>query len=580
NLDHTITFLKEQISATRQLLADSEQRLHRFRSDEGLMGQAALNSSGRESGLVDQFGQLQQAFLDEQMEHQLLVAKYDAVRQLLRKQSERWGGKNTTQALTGGVSSQIEKLQQIILNLEIEIDAKSETLHDESPEIVDLNRQLRVARTRLDQELRTLMQKGGELDPLTEWRDLVRQEADLAVQTQEQEQRVAVLRARMENFQREHPNLFAKETQFVQYQRQARQYEDTLDFLTRRISDVKMLREMQTTEFSVVSPATPPKAPSHPKVALSLVLAIMMGLTLGCGIAFFLDSIDDTVKGKQDVEKLLSLPLIAEVPHFPKLIPGRTTRFFRALRRKKVDDEAQVCTPEKFPPVQAEPYYRLRSTIRFIAPNARTIVVTSSVPQEGKTLTACRLAVSCARMGQKVLLADCDLRRPSVHTRFGISRDPGFTNYLHHTIRSRHTKDGTPAQEIAPSTVIRHTTISNLSILTAGDPLRDNAPVVQYTEMLSHFLTKWSQEYDVVIIDSPPVLTATDTQEIVSRSDAVFLVVRAGYTKLPLAYRTSEMLQRTGSQLIGFVLNDVNFRKTDDVYYSYYDEYAQKKKRR
>ncbi|MEW6726183.1 MAG: CpsD/CapB family tyrosine-protein kinase [Bacillota bacterium] len=205
----------------------------------------------------------------------------------------------------------------------------------------------------------------------------------------------------------------------------------------------------------------------------------------------------------------------------------------------------------------AEAYRTLRTNLGFTSPDRalRLLLVTSSGPEEGKTTTVCNLAVVLAQAGHRVLLVDCDLRKPRVHHVFSLPNLRGFTNLL--------------LQEIDLGEVLKPGPVDGLSILTSG-PLPPNPAELLDSQRARALWPVLAGSFDYVLVDSPPVLAVADATILATSMDGVILVIRAGITRIDAVQNAVEQLKRADARLIGTVLNRVSVQGGDYRYYYYY----------
>ena len=189
----------------------------------------------------------------------------------------------------------------------------------------------------------------------------------------------------------------------------------------------------------------------------------------------------------------------------------------------------------------------------------KTILVTSSAPQEGKTTIAVNLAGSFANSKKNVLLIDCDLRKPSMHKIFGRERIPGLIDFL---IGNEKLED-----------VLAHSEVPNLSYLTAGTIPPNPAEMLDSQEM-RNFLKKIRTEYDLIVLDSPPVIAVTDSEILTSMVDGTILVVSADNTEIEMMERSVELIKRENTNFLGTVLNNFSYKSGYGSYYKYYYYYS------
>jgi succinoglycan biosynthesis transport protein ExoP len=282
----------------------------------------------------------------------------------------------------------------------------------------------------------------------------------------------------------------------------------------------------------LVTPAVVPTSPVEPQPLRTGVIALLFGLLLGLGLAFLREFLDDSVKSKDDFERVASgVPVLGLIP-VVSAWKGKETPYMVSL-----DDPTSPA---------AEAYRTLRTSIQFLALDQpmRTLQVTSANPQEGKTTTLANLAVALARSGSTVAIVCCDLRRPRVHEFFGLSNDVGFTSVLLGKVGLAGAIQEVPDQ-------------ARLSLLASG-PLPPNPSELLSSKRTVEVLGSLQAEYDFVLIDAPPVLPVTDALVLSGRVDATLLVAVAGATTRKEAARAVELLRQVDAPLVGAVLNGVD----------------------
>jgi capsular exopolysaccharide synthesis family protein len=222
-----------------------------------------------------------------------------------------------------------------------------------------------------------------------------------------------------------------------------------------------------------------------------------------------------------------------------------------------MDNYAIITHSDPKSPV-SEAYRVLRTNIQYssIDKPLKTIAVTSAEPMEGKTTTVINLAVTFAQMGSKVLLIDSDLRRPKVHSIFWFSNDAGLTNYL--------------ASHDGVTQYIRHSEISNLDVLTSGT-IPPNPSELLETNAMKQFILKIREEYDLILLDTPPVGSVTDASIISTYVDGTILVAYSGKVKIDSLKRAKELLCKVNANIIGVVLNKLDRKAKGNYYYYKYD---------
>jgi capsular exopolysaccharide synthesis family protein len=282
----------------------------------------------------------------------------------------------------------------------------------------------------------------------------------------------------------------------------------------------------------LVTPASVPTSPVEPKPLRTGIIALVFGLVLGLGLAVLREFLDDSVKGKDDFERVASgVPVLGLIP------------VVSAWRGK---EDAYLVSIEDPTSPAAEAYRTLRTSIQFLGLDQpmRTLQVTSANPQEGKTTTLANLAVALARSGSTVAIVCCDLRRPRVHEFFGLENEVGFTSVLLGKVPLAGALQEVPEQ-------------ARLSLLASG-PLPPNPSELLSSKRTVEVLGSLQAEFDIVLIDAPPVLPVTDALVLSGRVDATLLVAVAGATTRKEAARAVELLRQVDAPLVGAVLNGVD----------------------
>jgi capsular exopolysaccharide synthesis family protein len=308
---------------------------------------------------------------------------------------------------------------------------------------------------------------------------------------------------------------------------------------------------------SVAEQAAVPQEPVSPRTTLNMLLGLVLGLVLAGGLVGLLEYLDDTFKVAEDTQSALGLTPLGVV----ELIGGKRSRSKNKV--KKGEPAAPVAGLVSMTNVNssaAESYRLLRANLDFAGLDRpmRKLLITSALPQEGKSTTAANLAVVMAQSGKRVLLLDLDLRRPSQHKRFKLPNYIGLTSVLL----------GTAGLDEA----LQQVGIENLRVLTSG-PLPPSPGDTLTSQAMEALLATLAQSFDVLIADSPPVLVASDAVAISPRMDGVLFVVAAESTSRRVAKNALETLRRTGSLLVGAVLNMQPQTGKQSYYYYNYKNY-------
>lgn len=310
------------------------------------------------------------------------------------------------------------------------------------------------------------------------------------------------------------------------------------DSLLQRYKEVGLAGGVTTNNISMVDRAEVPGGPYKPNLSLNLLLATLLGLVLGMLLAFFFEYLDDTLKTPDEIEKHLGLAVLGIIPLLKNITP-----------EKALEDPRSAF---------AESYRSVRTALQFSTESGvpRSLLITSSMPGEGKSTTAFTLAQNFAQLGKRVLLIDADLRNPTLHKTIGISNTLGLSNCL--------------AGAAKPQDVIHALAEAQLDVILSG-PLPPNpAELLAGPKMLS-LLTVAMAKYDQVIIDGPPIMGLADAPIIAHVATGTLLVIDAGRIRKQVAKSAVKRLLSTRARLVGGLLAKVNTRATGYGGYGYSD---------
>ena len=330
-----------------------------------------------------------------------------------------------------------------------------------------------------------------------------------------------------------------------------------LNTLLQRQRELDISNGNGANEVSIATPSRLPKEPVGPPRLRNIIIAFLLSLAGGIGLAFLLDFLDDTVKSVEDVDRYIHLPALALIPsgrdrRLPSIGSGAPGPPSNTTALAMITDARSPIT---------ESYRHLRTSLLLSSAGKppKTILITSSQPAEGKTTTGINTAFMLAQTGAEVLMLDCDLRRPRLHAQFGIPNAKGLTTWL----SGEKNLDGLiQTCDKAP----------NLKILTSG-PVPPNPAELLGSEEMRKLLNILSEQYAHIIIDSPPAISFTDASILSTMVDGVILVVHGGRSSRAVVRRAKQQLLDVGAHIFGVVLNNVKVESHDYYYSRYYSNY-------
>jgi capsular exopolysaccharide synthesis family protein len=310
------------------------------------------------------------------------------------------------------------------------------------------------------------------------------------------------------------------------------------DLISSRIKEIELSAGLLNNNIRILDKAEVPLAPVRPRKSLNLLIGALSGLLLGVGLAFFLEYVDYTVKTTEDVEQYLKLHILSIIP--------------------KVNDESSYAVRESL--------QTLRTSLLFSRKNRSKNVVlfTSAGPQEGKSTVLVNLAKTMAASGDRVVVLDCDLRRPTVHVHLDLDKRHGMTNYI-----------------LAPENegwqdYVKNSKMPNLYAMTSG-PLPPNPPDIFGSDRFTQLLNELKTHFDWVFVDSPPVASLTDSILLASMVDMIALIIRHNEADKEMVRRAIANVRNVNPNIIGAVLNNVDLERSSyrDYYYAGYYYYGE-----
>ena len=335
---------------------------------------------------------------------------------------------------------------------------------------------------------------------------------------------------------------------FIQYTIMKREVElnrSVYDALATSIKKENVTAQSQDIKIWVTAKAQPPRTPSRPNKKKALFQGLIFGLFAGVSFAFFLEYLDNTVKSERKIEERYNLSVLGSVEDLTD-------------KNRSIETYIQE---NPLSPI-AESYRLIRSGLLLSSPDhpPRTILVTSMMQQEGKTTTTGNLAHILSQNRKSVLIIDCDMRRPRQHSLFGVSNTYGLSNYLSGNIDDQ-------------QTLIQKTENDEICIIPSGPVPPNPAELLSSNNMIT-LLREEKQQFDFVLLDSPPVQQVTDSLMLGQLVDGTLIVVRAGKTTYDMLDSGLKKLNDSKTHILGFILNRLKMKNADRGYYGYYSYYS------
>jgi exopolysaccharide transport family protein len=440
---------------------------------------------------------------------------------------------------------------------------------DSVPEVLnnELIRQIKSMEVNLYQRMAEFSKKYGENHPQmvaidSELKTLQKrksQEVNRVINSLKNEYKVALakeesLKDALSKQKQELLDLNEKAIQYGVLRREVESAQNIYELLIKRFKETSLSENMKAGNIRIIDKAEVSKTPVKPQKKRSIILAVIVGLFGGIGLAFFLEYLDNTIKTPDDLKQYLDIPDLGTVPLFATKNKGNPGN-----PKDRTSDLIALHSPRS---TASESYRGIRTNILFSTAGSvpQVILVSSAGPREGKTITAANIAITMAQAGSKIVILDCDMRRPEIHRLFGATRDRGMSNIL------------VGVDNIGE--IIQGTKIPNLDLITSG-PIPPNPSEMLGSKRMESLLVALRKKYNHILIDSSPVTAVTDALVLSKSADGVIMVIRTGDMARQIVKNGIGQFNNVGAHIIGAVLNgiDLSSSKYSYYYYQYYRYY-------
>ena len=525
----TSEWLQKQLTDLQMKVEASQEKLVRYQRENGILG-------------IDEKQNIVTSKLDE-LNKNLTAAQADRI---LKQAQYELASSADPDRFAKLDSSLMSRLEEQKATLEMQYAQLSTQFGPSYPKVAELQNQLRQAEAGIRAEQQKLLRR---LD--AEYKTARTRERMLTEALDQQKQQAN--------------GLNESAIEYMSLKRDAEANRLLYDGLQQRLKEAGITAGMRSNNVNIVDVARMPTTPSKPKVPQNIALGFVGGILAGLGLAFLLDSMDITIHNGEQVLALCSLPELATIPLDPEVLARSSKQSAKKSLARRTPAEAQVGPVLLARPRShlSESYRALRTSVLLSGAGEppRVIMITSPLPQEGKSTTSVNIAVAFAQSGSRVLLVDADLRRPSLHKMIDLHPTAGLSSVL-------------SGVESIDEVVVPFAGVANLFLMPAGPSPPQPAELLG-SSVMRKYMALWRQEYDHVIIDTPPCLSVTDAVLLSVLADRVILVIRSGQTTKTALRRAADLLAQVNSQVLGVVLNAVDMRP-GHYYYSYNHYYSGK----
>jgi capsular exopolysaccharide synthesis family protein len=538
----TSDWLSRELDDLQLKVQTSEEKLVRYQKDHGIVG-----VDEKQNTVTEKLVELNKELTEAQTDRIEKEANY----KLALNGDPEFFSKASVKGLSG--ADLIDKLREKESDLETQYALATTEFGSGYPKVTELSNQLKQVRSAIEREKTRIREKmrDGYLAAL---------------------QRENLLQNAFNQQKQEQNKLNESAIEFTVLKRDAETNRQLYQDLLQRLKEAGVSAGLRSSNIRIVDIARVPTQPVSPDVHRNLMLGFLLGLGLAFGLAIAIDTFDSTIRSVEEVHTVSTLPALGTIPL--QLNGSVRKRTLTISAEAEKSGSPALVTYERPKSEAAEAYRALRTSIllsSFGAP-PKVILITSAMPQEGKTTISANSAMVLAQRGSRVLLVDADLRRPGIEKVFRLKSHRGLSSLI----------SGSCSTE---DVVLHSSEVPSLWILPAG-PIPPQPAELLGSAVMKDEIARWRNKYDHIIIDTPPCLSVTDAVLLSAEADRVILVARSGQTTKPALRRACDLLLQVNAKVMGIVLNALNLNTVEGYYFyggsygnNYYSDDSSRDKR-
>ena len=573
-----VRFIDKQRQEAQERLEEAERSLQQF------TGAGQVFFIGEDGGMLSKVAQAESMLEQAETERRLAETNLASFDIQLRGVSQQGGGLPSVDSMP-----EVAGIRKRLAEIEDQRNALTISAQPDSLTALDLDRRIESTKNELRRAILAHSSEGmpaedkkaDELRAMLTQR-VVAEQVNLS-STRNKERFYNDL---LENYRRQSPERLEKTMEISRLRRTQAVHQNLLNYLVERHEEAKIKAATGSGGIRVVNPAAIPNAPISRNIPRSLMVGALLGLGLGFGLAMAQEYFDQTVRTKQELERLTGIQVIGQIPmgykpngkngrNLPKLDAFHS--LMRRLRRTKHrhGKHTAPAVPDFYPLLSkfdphapfAEAFRSLRTDLQFysIDKPLKKLLITSSIPGEGKTLVTSNLALAYAELGHKTVILDADIRKPKQGMVFNVDRRPGFTDYF---------------MDLVPyESIVRELPQRNLFLIPSGT-IPPNPTEVLNSQKMADLVARLEQEFDYIIVDAPPMLSISDAKTLSRLVENILLVFRFAQTEKRYIRDAVANLISIKASLVGLILNGIDHSQGKGYYkyYYYYYEYRDKER--
>ena len=543
-------FLENKLTDVQATLSRSEDALKDYKKSEGV---AELNTETQQ--MIQQMAAVEASFQEARTELEANEKRLSYLKSQLDENQ-----KSILAEASGASSSVIQQLERQMAELIAQKAAYEQQLRgagyvtSSDVKLRQMEQRLLGLQESIAGEKRKLVESGGSsINPIDFAESLISTILEIETENKSLRAKADAYQNILQRYNSDLNALPEKSLKLARFQREAEVNNNIFMMLREKYEESRIKEASQIGSIRIVDYAEAPKAPIKPDKTRNLLIGVLYGLGLGVGIILVREYLDRSIKSIEDVERM-GFPVLGAVPLIASRQPGRRPGSGNAANQTP---ESRLITNFQPNSPVSESYRTLRTNIQYshVDRPIRTLLVTSPGPGDGKSTSVANLAITFAQMDAKTLIIDTDLRRPVLHKLFGVGRNIGLTNVL--------------AGRASLGQVIRQTRVKNLYLLTSGT-LPKNPSEFLSSRIMRQLIQKVSAKFDMVLMDSPPVIAVTDSAVLASQLDGVLLVLRSEKTDRDGLLRSMTLLKNVNANILGVMINSLDIHHRYGSYYKYY----------
>jgi capsular exopolysaccharide synthesis family protein len=524
--DNTVAGLTEEVLPLKRELKEADDELVAFQSTNSVV---LLQEQGNTAGSY--LAMLNQKLAAVKSEYELLKAL--TLEQNLERRQQNTsssyvlGSSDLADRNTAAIDSDYLRAKQQILLLKAEEEEMSEYLRPKHPKMIAMKEEI----ARREKLLEIFKKQSAE--------QLESRKSSLALQIEN-------IESDIKEWDTKTLDVSRKSAEFTRLKGNVQRIQALYDRLLATMQTLDVNKEISPESVTIMENASEPE-PENPEFSTMLLVGAVLGVVAAIGLLLLLDRMDDRVSSLSELHDVFDEEILGQVPRERPATPRGTVQLIQH------NDERHSFV---------EAYRNLRSSLFFLnegAEKPKIVLFTSSIPNEGKSLTSANFAVSLAHAGQKVLLVDADLRKGSLHSRFGLKGEPGLTEVL--------------SEGMSWEKATHATKVPNLSLLPRGT-ITHRSSEFFLDQVTKNFLDDIRGKFDSIIIDTAPVMAADDVTSLAPLADGVVFVFRAEYTSARVGRASIDSLYQRQAKVLGIVFNSVRPTNADYYYYYKYSDYS------